>query len=235
MGWQLYSLIAAQAAKRLGLSPTYTHLDSTSFHVDGRYNCDEPPSEHVVHITKGYSRDHRPDLNQVMLELIVEHQVGIPILMKPLSSNSSDPQAFGQVIHAYINQLQTTYGATYLVANSALYSEDNLANLAQTAIKWITRVPATVRDAQVALAQADPLAMASLQEGYRYHELASTYGGVEQRWILLYSEPRRPQAQRTVDKQLRQQSDKEVKAFKTLCRTTFACEADARQALSAFA
>ena len=121
-----------------------------------------------------------------------------------------------------------------MVADSALSSEDNLAKLAHTAITWITRVPATVRDAQVALAQAAPLAMAPLEEGYRYHELTSTYGSVEQRWILSYSELRRPQAQRTVDKQLHKRSDKEVKAFTTLCRTTFACEADARQALSAF-
>jgi transposase len=231
----LYSLLAATAAKRLDLSPAYMHLDSTSFHVDGRYNRDEPPSEHVVHITKGYSRDHRPDLNQVMLELIVEHQAGIPVLMKPLSGHSSDPQEFGQVIQAHINQLQTTYGATYLVADSALYSEANLDKLAHTAIKWITRVPATVSDAQVALAHADPPLMAPLQEGYRAHELTSSYGGVEQRWVLIYSEARQPQAQRTADKQLRQQTDKEVKTFKTLCHTTFACEADARQALSAFA
>src|ERR671937_1760282 len=112
---ELYSLIAATAAQRLGLTPTFTHLDSTSFHVDGRYNSDEEPSEHVVHITKGYSRDHRPDLNQVMLELIVEHQAGIPVLMKPLSGNSSDGKEFGQLIHAHIDQLQATYGATYLV------------------------------------------------------------------------------------------------------------------------
>jgi transposase len=101
---ELYSLIAATAAKRLDLSPTSMHLDSTSVHVDGRYNRDEPPSEQVVHITKGYSRDHRPDLNQVMWELIVEHQAGIPVLMKPLGGHSSDPQAFGQVIQAHINQ-----------------------------------------------------------------------------------------------------------------------------------
>jgi transposase len=232
---ELYSLIAVSAAKRLGLCPTYTHLDTTSFHVDGRYNSDEEPEEQVVHITKGYSRDHRPDLNHVMLELMVEHQAGIPILMAPLSGNSSDPQTFGQVIRAHIDQLHTTYGATYLVADSALYSEDNLDKLAQTAIKWITRVPATLSAAQAALAQADPQAMAALQEGYRYHELTATYGGVEQRWVLIYSEPRQAPAQRTVDKQLRQQSDKEVKAFKKLCSTAFACEADARQALSAFA
>jgi transposase len=232
---ELYSLIAVLAAERLGLAPRFAHLDSTSFHVDGRYNSDEEPEEQVVHITRGYSRDHRPDLNQVMLELIVEHQAGIPVLMKPLSGNSSDAQEFGQVVREHIARLQTTYGTTYLVADSALYSEDNLQKLANTPVKWITRVPATVSEAQAALAQADPQTMAPLTEGYRYHELASTYGGVEQRWVLIHSAPRQPQAQRTVDHQLRKHSDQEVKAFKKLCGTPFACEADAQQALATFA
>src|SRR5215510_4628471 len=143
----LYSLIAATAVKRLGLAPRFAHLDSTSFHVDGRYNSAEEPEEHVIHITRGYSRDQRPDLNQVMLELIVEHQAGIPILMKPLSGNSSDAQNFGEVVRTHVHQLQTTYGMTYLVADSALYSEANLQKLAQTHIKWITRVPVTVNAA----------------------------------------------------------------------------------------
>src|ERR687892_1509865 len=90
----LYSLIAATAAKRLGLAPPVAHLDSTSFHVDGRYNSEEEPEAEVIHITRGYSRDHRPDLNQVMLDLMVEHQAGIPLLMKPLSGNTSDAHDF---------------------------------------------------------------------------------------------------------------------------------------------
>ena len=231
---ELYSLIAATAAKRLGLAPTFTHLDSTSFHVDGRYNSDKEPDEQVVHITRGYSRDHRPDLNQVMLELIVEHQAGIPLLMQPLSGNSSDAQEFGQVIKEHMTQLQTTYGLTYLVADSALYSADNLQKLAETSLKWITRVPATLTEAQEVLAQAQPETMAALPDGYRSTVVASHYGGVAQRWVLLYSEHRQPQAQRTVDTQWRKQSDQEGKAFKTLGRTAFACEADAQQALTSF-
>lgn len=231
---ELYSLIAATAAERLGLAPTFAHLDSTSFHVDGRYNSDAAPDAHVIHITRGYSRDHRPDLNQVMLELIVEHQAGIPLLMKPLSGNSSDAQEFGEVIRQHIQQLHLTYGTTYLVADSALYSADNLQKLAHTHLKWITRVPATLREAQGALSQADPPSMTPLMEGYRYHELASAYGDVAQRWLLIHSEARQPQAQRTVNTQLLKQSDREVKAFKKLCGTTFACEADAQQALSTF-
>ena len=50
---ELSSLIAATAARRLGLPSTFTHLDTTSFHVDGRYNSHEAPDDQVVHITPG--------------------------------------------------------------------------------------------------------------------------------------------------------------------------------------
>ena len=116
----LYSLLATTAAKRLGLAPRCAHLDSTSVQVAGRYNSAEEPEAEVMHITRGYSRDHRPDLNQVLLELMVEHQAGIPLLMQPLSGKSRDVQAFGQVIQEHLAQLQTTDGLTDLVAASAL-------------------------------------------------------------------------------------------------------------------
>jgi len=164
---ELYSLIAATAAKRLGLCPVYAHLDTTSFHVDGRSNSDEEPSAHVVPLTQGYRRDHRPGLHQVRLELIIEHQAGMPVLRRPLSGQSSDAQACGHVIRTPLEQLHTTYGATYVVADRALYTEANLAALAPTRMQWITRVPATWRAAQTVLSQADPQAMVPLTAGYR--------------------------------------------------------------------
>jgi transposase len=230
----LYRLIAAMAVQRLGLTPTCAHLDSTSFHVDGCYNSNEEPDEHVIHITRGYSRDHRPDLNHVMRDLIVEHQAGIPVLMKPLSGNTSDARDFGQVVTEHTRQLQTTYGTTYLVADSALYSEENLPQLADTGTTWITRVPATLTEAQTTWEQAIPAAMLPLRDGYRDQAHTRTYGSVPPRWVLIYSEHRRPQAQRMVDKHWLKQSEAEGKAFQTLCHTTFACEADAQQALATF-
>jgi transposase len=231
---ELYSLIATTAAARLGLAPRFGHLDSPSLHVDGRYNSDEAPEAQVVHITRGYGRDHRPDLNQVMLELMVEHQAGIPVLMKPRSGTSRDAHGFGEAVRDHRQQLQTTYGLTYLVADSALDSEANLQKLTQTHLKWITRVPATVSAAQALLAQAAPQRLASLTAGSREHEWPSSYGGIEPRWVLIDSERRQAQARRTLDQQWRQQSDKETKAFKKLCRITCACAAEARQALSTF-
>jgi hypothetical protein len=110
-----------------------------------------------------------------------------------------------------------------------------LQKLAETSLTWITRVPATLPEAQEVLAHAQPATMPPLQEGYRARSLLSTYGGVAQRWGLIYAEQRQPQAQRTVDKQWRRQSDHEVQAFKKLCRTAFACEAEAHQALAQLA
>jgi hypothetical protein len=68
-------------------------------------------------------------------------------------------------------------------------------------------------------AQADSQTTTPLMPSYRSQQLTSTYGGVAQRWALIDSEHRCLQAQHAVDKQWRQQSDHDVKAFKSLCRT----------------
>ncbi|MGH8060235.1 MAG: hypothetical protein ACREOH_23860 [Candidatus Entotheonellia bacterium] len=145
-------------------------MDSTSVHVDGRYNSAEEPDTHVIHSMRGYGWDHRPDLNHVMLDLMMEQQAGIPLLMKPLSGTTSDASDFGPVVTTHIAQLHTTYGTMYLVAESALYSAENLQQLAHTGSRWITRVPAT------------------LSEGSRSQVLTSTDGGVAQRGVLIYSD-----------------------------------------------
>ncbi|MCO6428181.1 hypothetical protein [Nitrosomonas communis] len=60
----------------------------------------------MIHITQGYSRDHRPDLNQAVLQLIVERQAGIPLLMEPLSDNNADKASLKQTLEQYMAQLQ---------------------------------------------------------------------------------------------------------------------------------
>jgi hypothetical protein len=56
--------------------------------VDRRDNRGKEPDEPVMPLTRGDSRDHRPDLNQVRLDLMVEHQAGISVLIKPLSGHT---------------------------------------------------------------------------------------------------------------------------------------------------
>jgi len=125
----LYGQLAAQAVKRLGLSCQIGPIDSTSFHVDGIFNSDHEAPERVIHITQGYSRDHRPDLNPVTLQLISEHQAGIPLWMDALSGNSSDKNSFRQTLNSHLDQLRNGVGLSLIVADSALYTAKTLQDL----------------------------------------------------------------------------------------------------------
>jgi transposase len=112
----LYARLSAQAIHRLGLECRSGQLDSMSFHVDGEYNRGEEPEAKRIHITRGYSRDRRPDLNQVVLDLMTEHQAGLPLFMKPLSGNSEDKTQFKQGVEAHLDQLRKAMAIEYLVA-----------------------------------------------------------------------------------------------------------------------
>ncbi|WP_394754195.1 IS1634 family transposase [Crenothrix sp.] len=227
---ELYGQLAAQAVKRLGLDCKIGHLDATSFHVDGVYNShEETVPEGLIHITQGYSRDHRPDLNQVVLQLISEHQAGIPLLMEPLSGNSSDKASFRQTLNDHIEQLSTGVGLSLVVADSALYAAETLQDLGS--FPWVTRVPATVGGIRELILAVSGEWMLDQPER-AFTVLGSNYGGVNQRWLIVYSQAARERAEQTVNKQHLKQSQAEHNAFTALANQTFACVADAKAALA---
>jgi transposase len=158
-------LTAATAAARVGLTPRLAHLERTSVQVDGRDNRDEEPAAQVMHLTRGYRREHRPDLQHVMLELSVEPQAGIPRLRPPLRGHSRDVHAVGQVLRAHLEPWHTTAGVPSIGAERARDRAANRQPRVQTAMPWITRVPATWSAAQAALAQVAPQALGARQAG----------------------------------------------------------------------
>jgi hypothetical protein len=131
---ELYALIAPQAVKRLGLRVRFGHFDSTGFHVDGDYNNETGAEEGGIHLTRGDSRDHRSDLSQVVLQLIVDRQVGLPLLMQPLDGNAEDKSHFRQTLQAYLGQLRLTYELESSAADSALYTAETLPLLQETGV-----------------------------------------------------------------------------------------------------
>lgn len=245
---ELYSVIASRAARRLQVEPKIGHLDTTSFHVDGRYNSEVEVSETeeagLIRLTKGYSRDHRDDLNQVVLELIVEHQASLPMLMRPLSGNTSDKLAFEHSIREHVGQLQWAVqaqqptqqpaGVEMIVTDNAAFTEGCLKAYDRQGLGWVMSVPATVKEAKDRLRGVEAARLGPLTEGYSYTPIRTTYAGVAQRWLLIYSQAARERNQKKVDKQLFERSEKERKAFEKLCREPFHCPEDAHRALSAF-
>ena len=181
---ELYASVAANSCAVLGLRPKFAHLDSTSFHVDGQYNANTPPEEGVIWITKGYSRDHRPELNQCILNLIVESQASIPIHMSAASGNTEDNTGFRTLLSTHIANLQNVHGFTYVVADSALYVKKTLKALADQMV-FISRMPETLDIVKDLLGKVDVTLMHQIDENYSYHEVGGVYGAVKQRWIIV--------------------------------------------------
>ncbi len=61
-----------------GIEHRFVHMDGSSFHMLGRYEIEVPDKEAIT-IMEGYSRDHRPDLKQVVVPLITSQKSALPI------------------------------------------------------------------------------------------------------------------------------------------------------------
>jgi transposase len=238
----LYSSIATIACNKLNpyntLEKKFVHIDSTSFHVDGKYNSSDEKIENIIHLVKGYSRDHRPELNQVMLNLIVENQANIPISMKALDGNSNDQKVFGEIIKKHVNSLRNHHNFDYIVGDAALYSRKNLeilrdCSLAEnTPLFWITRVPMSLRSSKDLVQSVSKEQMTKIDENYSYLEICSSYADIRQRWLLVFSEAAYNKEIKTVEKKIGNGVIAETKAFNELCKQEFSCEKDASQAIS---
>jgi transposase len=228
----LFSQISTQALENLELVANYHHLDSTLIHVDGKYNSQEESKEGVVHITKGYSKDQKPNLNQVMLEMICENVHGIPVAMRALDGNSSDKISFEKMVVDHIKALRSTTIGT-VVADSAIYTADNLESFERNTIKWITRVPNQIKESKkiIETISVGKMQPHSQDERYSYLPLKNDYANVKQQWIVVHSTPAKQRAKKSVSKKLDKLVDKEIKAFESLKSTLFACKDDAKRAL----
>jgi len=226
----IYSMLAARTVQRLKLSSSFAHLDSTSFHVDGKYN-QESSSEGVVKVTKGYSRDHRPDLNQIVLQLICEGQAGIPLLMEPLNGNNSDKDSFRQTIAHHIDQLRDDFKLEYIVADSALYVSETLAEMND--FFWISRVPETLTDAIDLIRNIAPDLMAN-PSVMSWRTLGNNFAGVNQRWLVVFSPQAHQRGLKSVNKHCLKQTTANFKAFKKLCKQDFQSLNEAQNALIKF-
>jgi len=235
---ELFRDLAAHAAGKLGLTSQFAHLDATSFSFEGEYDSEtgsnESSEDGVIRVQQGYSRDHRPDLNQVVLDMIVERKAGLPVLMKPLSGNVSDPGSFPELIDRHVEHLQNVHGFDYVVADSALYSADHVKKLTESGIKFVTRVPETISEAKTRIQETEIESMEPLTGGYRGKTCRSEYGGVEQRWLIVYSEEAEERARDSVEEKVQKQHEKETKAFSKLTERVFSCREDAEKTLKAF-
>ena len=244
----IFFIIAVKAAKKFGVSLSTSHLDSSSMHVHGQYNTSLPEvifesqkignnqeleeiavkSPKEITITYGYSRDHRPDLKQFIIERICSGDGDIPIFLKLASGNQGDSSCFGQIAVEYQKQLEVN---SLIVADSALYTESNLKMMSD--LQWLCRVPLSIKTAKSLISTIpESEFIDSTIPGYKLGSKTENYAGIEQRWLVVQSQERRESDLRKLTQKITKAESKAVLDLKKLSQERFACEADAIKALS---
>jgi len=248
---QIFMTVALESAKRFGVSLDTSHLDSTSFHLHGEYNTTLPSvifknnkvenndqaennivaeiATEPINITYGYSRDHRPDLKQFIIDLICSGDGDVPLFLKVASGNESDQKVFAKIAVDFKKQIDLD---TLMVADSALYSAANLALM--NSIKWLCRVPLTVLAAKQLVSQLGEEFISSQIEGYSYVVKRSNYGSVKQRWLIVESEARKTADLKQLEKRVLKSQTTAQQKLQKLSSEEFACHQDGMKAAAKF-
>ncbi|MEL7523751.1 MAG: IS1634 family transposase, partial [Cyanobacteria bacterium J06553_1] len=179
------------------------------------------PEPGMIEITYGYSRDHRSDLKQFVMNLICVGDGDIPVMMEIASGNQSDKARFAGLLSEFKQQWAFE---GLCIADGALYSADNIKIMND--LQWLTRVPLSIKEASTLVNEVGELKPSTVK-GYKLGESSSEYGEVPQRWILIESEQRRKSDLKRLAKKIEQYQQKSSRELKKLSAQEFACIADA--------
>jgi transposase len=253
----IFLSVSINVVEKFKISTSTSHLDSSSMHVHGEYKASFPEvifekskgknnlkkqkdqeeeklenenveSKQAINITYGYSRDHRPDLKQFLMQLISSGDGDIPIFFQSASGNQVDSSCFGEIA---VNYKQQVNFDSLVVADCALYTEPNIEKM--SGIKWLSRVPLSINEAKLLVSTLPESEFVECElKGYLYVAKRVTYGGVEQRWLVVQSQERKESDLEKLSKKIVESFEKARRDLKKLSSEEFACEADAVKALS---
>ncbi|NEP43401.1 MAG: IS1634 family transposase, partial [Okeania sp. SIO2H7] len=216
---QIFVFIVLEIIKKYQLNVEAVHLDSSSFKVHGEYK--NSGDHQTIEITYGYSRDKRPDLKIFVMELIIAEDGDVPLWIKITSGNSSDQKQFGAATLEFKKQLKFD---SLMVADSAFYTQENLQIAKE--IKWLSRVPLTVKAARELVKSVDSKDLNNNQNpGYSSLEVWNKYGAVEQRWLLVESEKRKESDLKKLEKKIKKDWQASRQKLRELSSQEFACTA----------
>ena len=240
----IFLMIALAVVQNYQLLTNFSHLDSTSFSVHGKYLINNLiPSKLEVEqeqekskepapitITKGYSRDHRPDLKQFIIDLIVSGDGGIPLFLRVADGNEQDKVVFGEIAVEYKSMIDFE---TMIVADSALYTAKNLQLM--SSIKWLSRVPLSLGKAKELVNNVleKELTQSSIK-GYSWKEELITYADIKQRWLLVESQKRKESDLKKLSERIEKEKEKAHKDIKSLMKDKFTSMSAAMEVANRF-
>lgn len=220
---ELFNEITLQVMKNFSLGTQLIHVDTTNFSVHGKYENDAPDGTDSIRITFGHAKDGRTDLKRFVLGLVT-NQFGLPLYTEAFSGNESDKKSIIEMIQK-TQQAINLDDKNYWIADSALYTEDNV-KLLGTERRWITRAPATLEEIDELL--NDELDFTpGTDPRYAFYAADLNYGGIPQRAVVVRSDEKQKRDEQTFERKIQKETTQAEKDLRKLMSKKFVCIPDA--------
>lgn len=142
--------VVRHVVREFGLSLDELHNDSTTISFHGDYDSARDPGRVLgfptAAVTWGHSKDHRPDLKQLLYILTVTDDGAVPIYFTTANGNTADDQTHVETWEV-MRQLVGSTDFLY-VADCKLASTDNMQHIARHKGRFITVLPRTRKETQ---------------------------------------------------------------------------------------
>lgn len=233
---KLFLLCSKKISEKLGLKVSSVHIDSTSFHYDGQTRIEEGCD---VVLNMGYSRDHRPDLNQVISVMLCDELSRIPIYQKAVSGNINDQKSFFDTVRDSLPMIREQFrDLRYLTGDSALCTGKILKEALNKGIDVVTRIPDKCLIAKKCIEETDKSLLESIIPDDPSHPTKARWcgeaeiDGVKVKLLLVNNEALRSQKENTIQKQAQKEKVECEAKIKKLSTNPCKCRKDAEKCIS---
>lgn len=231
----VFSAVASSAIRVHSLETGSVHTDTTSISFEGAYD-DEPEDGSAPRVDFGFSKDHRPDLKQLIFGVGTTAD-GIPIIAEIANGNESDMALNGRWIKNLRRMMQKTENDELLcIADSSLVTTENLKLRDTARINIISRLPgrfgieADLKRRAVEANRWDPVGCLSTEKGsasYKVWETSDDIDGNTYRFVIVHSDHKDTRKQKKLGRDIAKESEKQTKRLVKLAKRRFACREDA--------
>lgn len=134
----LQTMLTLQVIKKYEVDTSQIHNDSTSIKFHGDYKNNSARS---INLKRGHSKDHRPDLKQLVYNLSITADGAIPIHCKVYDGNKTDDTLH---IETWVTLRGMLSKSDFLyVADSKLCTSENMERIDTEKGRFVTIVPKT--------------------------------------------------------------------------------------------
>lgn len=234
---KIFSNIAAKAFLHYDIKIRNINFDTTSKVMWGLYETDEEPKG-IIKINFGHSKDKREDKKQIKIGIgCAEGIVADAVVL----SGNKDDKTYNADNLDNLDEILQRFAVSrddfYYIADSALFSEDNMKKATSKGINLITRMPDNVKIASESIAEVveNPALLSTLkfnnaqekERKYGIYEKVETYRDSKLKLAICYSYGLEDTKLKTVTKNANKEFERLTALASSIAKRDFACSEDA--------